>query len=193
MTEQSEATPTLEELASSIRVEQTPPAQSEKPVIPQFESSEDATKWAVQETGTLKQSVESLTSELRAEKERSYIDGRWKALDNAVSDISKEVPISKMMIEGVFHTKYSRDAAFQKIFDNREANPEAFKKALGVLKEEIKREAAYKHDPEAEENSRALRQLQKSSRSPAKPDVNEKFRNMNSAEFENEWRKLING
>lgn len=189
-----ETQPTLEELASSITVEQTPPAQSyEPPQTPTFENPEDYAKWAAQQVGNVSQRLESIQSELRSEKEKSYLDSRLKALDSAVSEIGKDVPISKLMIEGVFHQKYSRDPAFQKIFDHRDSNPEAYKKALGVLKDEIKREAAVKYDPEAEANSRALKQLQSSARSPAKADPNEKFRDMSASDFDQEWSRLLKG
>lgn len=189
-----ETQPTLEELASSITVEQTQPAKSyEPPPLPTFESPEDAAKWAAQQVGDVSHRLESIQSELRSEKEKSYIEGRLKALDSAVSEIGKDVPISKLMIEGVFHQKYSRDPAFQKIFDNRDSNPEAYKKALGVLKDEIKREASVKYDPEAEANSRALKQLQSSARSPAKVDPREKYRDMSASEFDQEWTKLLRG
>ena len=187
----TETQPTLEELASSITVEQRQPAQSAQVAMPEFENVEDSSKWAAQTAAKTDHRLNALQSELSAEKEKTFVETRLKALDSAVSDISADVPISKLMIEGVFHAKYARDTAFQKIFDNRESNPDAYKKALNILKDEIKRESAIKYDPDTEETNRTLKQLHKSARSPAKPDTNEKFKGMSNNDFEQEWRKLL--
>lgn len=187
--------PTLEELASSLKVEQKPTAQSfdapEQP--PSFENTEEYSKWTAKQLGNLTERFNSVHSELQAEKEKTFVDSRLKSLDSAVSEIGKQVNISKLMIEGVFHAKYARDQSFQKIFDNRDANPDAYRKALNLLTEEIKKEATTKYDPEVEENNRAMKQLHKAQRSPNKTNANEKYRGMSATDFDQEWQKLLQG
>lgn len=187
-----EKQPTLEELASEFKVEQSPPAQREpEPQLPS--DPEELARWSAKQVLETSRRVEQVSRKLEADEQEKFINSQMSALEKAVDTLGKDVPLSKMLIEGALHTKYARDPNFKKIFDNREQNPNAYQKALGVLSEEIKREAAIKFDPEVAENKRALDQLQRASRTPAKEDPNAKWKNMPQGDFEREWERLRRG
>lgn len=187
-----ERQPTLEELASEFRVEQSPPAQREpEPQLPS--DPEDLARWSAQQVLETNKRVEQFSRKFEADEQQKFIDSQMSALEKAVESIGKDVPLSKMLIEGALHTKYARDANFKKIFDNRDQNPSAYQKALGLLSEEVKKEASMKYDPEIASSKRAMDELQRASRTAPKENPNDKWKGLDQNSFEREWDRLRRG
>jgi hypothetical protein len=189
--------PTLEQLAQEFTVEQRQPAQSEPQVAappPSYDDSENFAKWSAQRLEDVTRKLNDVTGELSKKKQDDYVSEQLKALDDAVSTVGKDVEMSKLFIEGALHTKYVRDENFRKIFDNRSQNPTAYKKALSILSDEIKKEASVKYDPQVAEDARALSQLQRNARTgKTVDDPNEKWKGMSAADFDRQWERLRNG
>lgn len=187
--------PTLEQLASEFRVEEKPTLQSVPQAAPPMpEDPEELTRWNAKRYEEMSRNLSQLQEHLTRKERDEYVGSQMKALDEAVTQIGSDVPISKMLIEGALHTKYARDDNFRKIFDNRDQNPTAYKKALSILSDEIKKESSIKYDPQVAEDAKALNQLQRSARSgKSVDDANDKYRNMSASDFDREWNKILRG
>jgi hypothetical protein len=187
--------PTLEQLAAQFKVEERLPPQSvPQAAPPKPEDPDELARWSAQRYEEITQHLSSLQENLTRKERDEYVSSQMKALDEAISQIGNDVPISKMLIEGALHTKYARDENFRKIFDNRDQNPTAYKKALTILSDEIKKEAAIKYDPQVAEDAKALNQLQRSARTgKSVDDAQDKWRNMSAADFDREWGRLLRG
>ena len=186
---------TLEQLASQFEPVQSQPVQrveSQEP--PKFEKPEEAIEWLAKQHSQTNAQLREVSEKLSKRDQEEFINSQMKALDEAIQTIGKDVELDPMFIEGALHTTYNRDKNFQKIFDNRAQNPEAYKRALSVISGQLKSKAAVKHDPQLTENSRALEQLQKSARTgtaPAKPE--DATLGMSASEFDQYWERLKSG
>lgn len=187
--------PTLEQLAAEFKAEERQPLQSVPQAAPPMpEDPEELAKWSAKRYEEITQHLSSLQENLTRKERDEYVSSQMKALDDAVTQIGSDVPISKMLIEGALHTKYARDQNFRKIFDNRDQNPVAYKKALSILSDEIKKEASVKYDPQVAEDAKALNQLQRNARTGRSvDDPSDKWRNMSAADFDREWSRLLRG
>lgn len=191
-------TQTLEEIASEFQVKesatpQTPPPV-QQPQMPEFSDPEAAALWSAKQIQEINARDLSRAQEDARNKQASFVEKQVQALNGAVETISKEVPISKTFIEGSLHVKYNRDPNFRTIFDNRDRNPAAFQKALGVIAQELKTEASVSSNPQVAEDARALEQLTKSARAGRlQDDPMEKYKGMSAAQFDQEWEKIRSG
>lgn len=188
--------PTLEEIASQFNEpQQTQPAQRSAAIqAPKFEDPNDFQTWASTQLAEVTSNLNETKKELNERKAAEFIKTQDEAVSSAVKEIQASVDIPELFAEGTLHVKYARDPNFKKIFDNREQNPAAYKRALGVIATELKANAQWKSDPQAEENTRALRELQKSSgkRAP-RESANDKYKSMSDADFAREWERLKSG
>lgn len=194
MTDQVEEQVTLEQLASQFTPVQSQPEQrvtSQEP--PKFDNSDDAIEWLAKQHSQTSAKLNEVSSKLSDKEQKEFVDSQMRDLDEAIKTIGKDVELDPMFIEGALHTKYNRDANFQKIFDNRAQNPEAYKRALSVIASEVKARSTVKHDPQIAENSRALEQLQRSARTGTSTNPDEAAQNMSAAEFDRYWESLKSG
>lgn len=191
------ATPSLEELASQFEPQQSQPEQRIQPQAaesqPEFESAEDALKWMASQQKETRAQLRQMSEQFTKREQDEFVKQQMEDLDMAVKTIGEDVDLDGMLIEGALHVKYNRDKNFQKIFDNRQQNPGAYKQALRVVAAELKTQSSVRHDPQLAENSRALDQLQKSSRSGTSRDNEEPARDMSAGEFDHYWENLLRG
>lgn len=188
--------PTLEELASSFREPQTQPARKDPAIqVPKFEKSEDFQEWASTQLAEVTSALNHTRGELNERNAKEFLRAQDEAISDAVNQIKSEVDgLDDVFAEGALHVKYSRDPNFKKIFDNRDQNPAAYRRALGLVAKELKAKAQWEPDPQGAENARAIRELQKNSGKKASvEDKDERFRKMNPSDFEREWERLKQG
>lgn len=194
MTDQVEEQVTLEQLASQFEPVQSQPVQREQSQEPpKFDNSEDAIEWLAKQHSQTSAKLNEVSSKLSEKEQKEYVDSQLRDLDDAIKTIGKDVDLDPMFIEGALHTKYNRDSNFQKIFDNRAQNPEAYKKALSVIAGEVKAKSTVRHDPQIAENSRALEQLQRSARTGTSHNPDEAAQSMSASEFDRYWENLKSG
>ena len=189
-----EVQPTLEELASKFEAQTQPAERVESQEPPKFEKAEEAVEWLAKKHSETEAQLRSVTDTLSKQKQDDFVKSQMDALDTAIKTIGKEVELDPMFIEGALHTTYNRDKNFQKIFDNREQNPEAYQKALSIVASQLKSKSVVQHDPQIAENKRALEQLQKSARSGTSQEKPEDAtKEMSAAQFDHYWEKLKAG
>ena len=114
-----------------------------------------------------------------------------EAVDNAVAKINDGVDGDARLADSFLNSQYQRDPNFQKVFDNRDANPEAYEKALGILKTEWQSMNQRNIDPQVAENQRALRESQQSGSTYQQPDRDRELSNMADGDFMREMRGMI--
>lgn len=195
MTDQIDESVTLESLAAQFEAPaQSQPVQrdvSQEP--PKFEAPEQAIEWLAKQHSETTKRLQEVSEKLSSKEQKEYVDAQMRDLDEAIKTIGKDVEIDPMFIEGALHTTYNRDKNFQKIFDNRAQNPEAYQKALSVISQQLKVKSSVKMDPQLAENSRALEQLQKSARTGAQSSPDDATRNMSASDFDQYWERLKSG
>lgn len=196
--EAAEVAPTLEQLAAQFEAPQTPPAtptaESVSITPPETDDPEAIKQWSAKQLETVSTQLNSVQKELNDKRTQDYVAEQDKAVNVAVSRIKETIDAPDEIIEGLLHVKYSRDANFRKIFDNRAQNPEAYNRALGVVGAEAQEKLQWQPDPQAAENSRAVKELQRSAnRAPSEDDPNERYRKMPPHEFEKEWERMKRG
>ena len=193
---QDAPTETLEDIASQFAVPETPTPQTvEQPVqppqAPQFQDSEQAAQWSAQQIQALAARQADMERQSQENAQNQFVEKQVQALSAAVQTIGKEVDITPTFIEGALHVRYNRDKNFRTIFDNRDRNPAAFQRALGIVAKDLKAESVVATDPQLAEDARALEQLQKSVRTgKVRDDANEKWKGMSAADFDREWQKV---
>lgn len=192
----SAPTESLESLASEFQTQESlPPQRSEETseARPKFETPQDALKWLAQEHSKTRNELTSISSKLREKEQQDWMNEQVAALDDAIKTVGSEVEdLDPMFIEGALHTIYNRDENFKKIFNNRKQNPAAYKKALGLIAEQVRSKLTTKHDPDVAAGKRAMEQLKRSSRS-GKSQPENKYANMSAAEFDRAWESLKSG
>jgi hypothetical protein len=193
-----ETQPTLEQLASQFQTAPPQPApEAREPVAsqpPKFDSPEDYQAWSASQLATVSERLNSVNAELEDRKTKEFVETQDKAVNKAIEHIKKDVEMPESFIEGRLHVKYARDENFRKIFDNRDQNPDAYQRALGVVANELKNDSQWQPDPQSAENSRAIQDLQKNAnRAPSNEDPNQKYKEMSAQDFDREWERMKNG
>lgn len=186
--------PSLEELAAQFEPQQIQTAKREESIEPpKFESPEQGMEWLAKQHSETRAELNKVSAELTKKQQEDFVNDGLHALDQAIKTVGKDVELDPVFVEGFLHTTYNRDKNFQKIFDNRKQNPGAYEKALSILSGEIKAKASVKQDPQIAENTRALEQLQRSSRSGAQETEADRVKGMSASEFDHYWENLKAG
>lgn len=186
--------PSLEDLAAQFEPAQSQPEKRETShEPPKFEKPEQAIDWLAKQHSETVQQLKSVSEKLSQREQSEFIDAQMKALDSAIKTIGEDVDLDPMFIEGALHTTYNRDKNFQKIFDNRDQNPEAYKQALKLVAGQLKSKSTVKHDPQLAENRRAMEQLQRSARTGTQETTEDKVADMSASDFDRYWEKLKSG
>ena len=114
-----------------------------------------------------------------------------EAVDNAVETINDGVDGDKRLADSFLNSQYQRDPNFKKVFDNRAENPEAYEKALGVLKTEWAGMNQNRIDPQIAENQRALKDSQQAGSTYQTQEVDQELAGMSDGDFMRTARNMI--
>jgi hypothetical protein len=114
----------------------------------------------------------------------------------AVSKVNEKLKIDPLSAEIALEKVYRTDASFKRIWDNRDKNPQAFDKALGIVAQKLSSTFAVRQDPQLTENQRAATQSQRTMAATTKSDVppgQEGLYSDNPVEFERAWESFKRG
>lgn len=209
---QPEVTETIESIASQFNVPTAPvQPQAAEPAAPSYQAPPsyvdplDENQWksyqdaSRQQQTALQSQVQELTSKL-TQYEQSQMEQKVTADIKSAVDKASELSglDNKDYVEFKLEKRAQDDANFKKIWENREANPQALEKALGIIANEIKGELDFKQDPQLAENHRAATQSQQSSGNPQESEhsnpIEEALANANSPEERDMiWRRFSRG
>ena len=113
-----------------------------------------------------------------------------QAVDKAVTSINDGVNGNADLAEAFLNSQYQKSPDLQKIFDNRDANPDALDRAIGMLKTEWTAMNQRQIDPQVAENQRALQDSQTRSQTPQSQDANARLEKLSDGDFMREMNQL---
>ena len=82
-------------------------------------------------------------------------------VDAAVQTVNSKLKVDPMLTEALLNVEYKQNPSFKRIWDNRQKNPEAFKKGLEVLANKLYQKVQVRQDPQLAENVRAAQTSQR--------------------------------
>lgn len=140
--------------------------------------------------GTIAQRLEKFeTSQLQQKVEAD--------LKAAVSKVNESLKVDPMLAEIALEKMYRTDANFKKIWDNRERNPQAYQKALGVIAQKLAPTFAVRQDPQLTENQRAAQASTRTLASHKQGDYDPRHKALyepeSQAEFDQAWEAFKKG
>lgn len=201
-------TETLDDIASGFNVEeqvsqfqaqpkQPTPVQSETPGIPDPISNPEGYDLYMQQqaiqTRTINDTLSTLVEKVQG-YEQSVNQQKVDAdVEKAVSVINEKLKVDPKMAEIAMEMEYRANPAFKKIWDNRNQNPEAFNKALGVIGDKWAGKFVNQADPQLAENVRAAKTSQQTMGSAPKEDPDSKWSGLSDGEFAVQWAKERSG
>lgn len=203
-------TPSLEQIASELSVTEqaqqftanVPPPSYQQPAQQPFRAPDPISdpEGYNRYMATQTQTLSSLDQMLRTVDERVKAFERQQVEQKVNSDVEKAVAVvneklklEPKLVEVALEYIYRTDQNFKKIWDNRDRNPQAYKKALEVVTEKtLLPMFNVKQDPRIAENIRAARTSQQSMATTNRPGVNEGVPT-DPAEFQRYWSRLVSG
>jgi len=139
----------------------------------------------------MQKQVQSNTEAVRkvtSESEAKALDTEIKA---AAEIINENLDQGKSDMAEIFlEAQYRKNPDLQKVWNNRATNPEALKKALGLLQKEFEALNDTVVDPDVRENQRALRAAQQTGGTVQDTSESDKFNQMSDAQFMREIRTI---
>ncbi len=108
-------------------------------------------------------------------------------VQKAVVHVNQKLGVDPELAEIALEKAYRNDPSFQRIWNNRDKNPAAFKKALDVVADKYQTLFNIQTDPQLVENQRAAKASQKTMATTAKEHADDKWENLSDAEFEQQW------
>lgn len=204
--EQEAPAPSLDEIAKEFSVDeqvsqfQAHPQQANQDIeqyIPDPISDPDQyNRYIRQQNSTIdnvNKTVKALSEKLSAHENRMIQQQVEADLNRAVATVNKKLGVEAEMAEIALRMEYEKNPSFQKIWDNRSKNPQAFDKALNAVADKYANKFAVKQDAQLTENQLAAKKsLQTMNKSPS-PDQNSKWENLGQGEFEREWERMKRG
>lgn len=208
-TSQVEATPSLDDVYKEFNVEETakqfqpqPPVQQQQPYQPEQQPTavpdpvldpDGYKRWVhsqQSDVSNIKQSLKQLTDTFGAVIARD-MKAREEADISAAVQTIKEAGFEqdKDFIEVALGTKARQDPRFMQLYQNRNQNPQAWKKALGAYANEAKAKYSFRADPQIAENVRAAKSSTSatSNRTETTNSIEERLKN---AKDQHEWERI---
>jgi hypothetical protein len=142
------------------------------------------------------QDVKSELTELRQEQANLQIEAD---INSAVGSINEGLNLDPKLVRVHLELTAQEKPGFRRIWENREANPQAYTKALKALSNEIGDKYSARQDPELTANQQAIQQSQQSRATTATPDgsgnqLQDKLGEAKSdGDFDREWQRMIHG
>jgi hypothetical protein len=142
------------------------------------------------------QDVKSQLTELRQERANLQIEAD---INSAVGSINEGLNLDPKLVRVHLELTAQEKPGFKRIWENREANPQAYTKALKALSSEIGDKYSARQDPELTANQQAIQQSQQSRATTATPDgsgndLQDKLSEAKSdGDFDREWQRMIHG
>ena len=115
-----------------------------------------------QESNALRGEITQAVNEVQKIKQELQQQKVEADIGKAVDQVSKKVEgVDRDVIDAFLNSKANKDPRFMKLWDNREANPQAWSRGLDALSNEMSKKFTIKQDPQLTENQRAVQTSQK--------------------------------
>lgn len=179
---------TMADLASSIPDAAAQPSQQAE-AKPSTDNVGDFQAFA-EKINQLTEKVETAsqqTAELANSQQAEVLE---KEIAKAVEHINESVGGDPEIAELFLEKEVRSNPAFEKIWQNRHVNPEAYTKALDLLTPEWAAKNVNMVDPAVAENQRALKESQKGGATVQVDSIHQELDKMDSGEFMNYAQRL---
>lgn len=151
--------------------------------------------WIAQQAQSQQQMMNALSqvsTEVQSFKQMQMQQKVNADVDRAVSIVNQKLKVDPDYAEALLNVEYSKNPSFKRIFDNREKNPYAYEKALGVLADKLYSKVQVRQDPQLAENIRAAQSSQRTMATTKQPGPTDGVPD-DPREFERWWRGQIQG
>lgn len=189
-------TPSMSDIASGVQEAGSAQQSAESGSQASVDNVEDFQKFVQEQQSTVQQLQEDLSNvkteyqELNSERQREALN---KDIANAVEIVNDGIDADPEMTEIFLEKQYAKNPDFKKIWENRHANPDAYKQALGLLQAEWGAKNNVTIDPQVAENQRALLQSQQSGQTVKTQTESERLESMPDAEFFSTFSRMARG
>jgi hypothetical protein len=204
-------TPTLESIAKELSV--TEQAQQFQSAVPQYQPQyqpvqqpafrapdpitdpEGYNRFLLQQNQTLSDlgaTTKQIAERFQAIEQKEQEQRINHDVNNAVTQVNEKLKVDPKLAEVALEFVYRTDPNFKKIWDNRERNPEAYKRALDVVTEKtLIPMFNVRQDPTIASNIKAAKTSQQSMATTRQTGVNDGVPT-DHAEFSRYWANLVN-
>lgn len=141
----------------------------------------------------LNQTVESLNGKLQTYEQRLAQQKLDADVGAAVAKVNEKLNVDPKLAEIALEHQYRDDAAFKKIWDNRDQNPKAFQKALDKVADKLSGVFSVSQDHQLTQNQLAAKQSIKTMGKTAPQDANSEWEGLSPGEFEAKWNDMRRG
>ena len=205
-----EVAPSLDDVISEFHVDPPTPAEPQQPAQPQAPTFQPVDplndeQWRnyqaqqMQRETALQSQLQDVSTKL-TQLEQERVNAKVEAdIKSAVKTVSEKVEnADPVMVELYLEKRATESEGFRKIWENREANPAAYTKALNAISGELSEKFSFKADPQLAENHRAAIQSQQSGNAlPASEFNNSSEERLANAKSEAErqviWNQIKSG
>lgn len=173
------------------------PQAPEAPVIPDPVTDVDAFRqWQTNQfhqNNALQQTLQELNGRFAQVSQAEARRQVEADVSRAVEMVNKRLGADPQMVEVALDLEARRDPRFQKLWEGRQQNPQAWEKALDAWGRKMDGKFSVRADPQLVENQRAAKVSQQALGGPRQANSNEEWDNLAPGDFDHRWRQLING
>lgn len=211
---QTEENLSLDDLYGEFQPQQTQPAQSTQQQQPSQQGTGQGSETQVsydvpdpvndpegfkqyqanvhKELAAVRSEAQSIQQQLQEKEQALSAQAEERDFQNVAEEIAKQAEVDTDLVEAGLLHRYIKDKNFQQIWQNRQANPQAFKKVKSVLSKEMRSKFAMKVDPQIAENQRAAEEADKGATAQRKEEesVEDQLMKADSRDFDRMLRKL---
>ena len=165
--------------------------------VPDPVTDQEAYKaWAMSQTQKYTQldsALREVTGKITAFEQRAQQQKVDADVDRAVKIVNAKSKVDSDLVEAMLNLEYAKNDSFKRIFDNRDKNPAAFEKALGVMADKFADRFKVRQDPQIAENVRAAQSSQRTMATTKQQSQADEAARLNGPEFDAYWSRLISG
>lgn len=181
---------------------QNQPAQQQQPQVPAIPDPvldpQGYKQWHGQQNSLVHNALSQIVGELKSFKDERTKSREEADIKGAVAQFRKVVgdEVDEEMAEVALGARARKDPKFMTVYNNRNANPQAWSAAVSAYANEFKGKLQFKIDPQLTENVRAAKQSVQGSQTnkPAGPSGDDaRFAGKTGAAFTQEWSRYVGG
>lgn len=186
---------TLDALASSLETNkgtQNPVVKTESKIeLPDPDTDPKGFKEAVEGLGGKLHEIGDFISQ---SKERDALTKVQNDVNAAVDFIASQVEgVEKRLLRAVLKDEVDSNPTFEKLWNSRDANPDAFNKALGILSQQYREQFAPRIDSQVSADQRAFQESVRAARGESAGVIesqNNQWAAKSGSEFDRDWNQL---
>lgn len=114
----------------------------------------------VQKSSQMENSIREATSKIDAFDQMFRQQKVDADVGHAVQVVNQKLKVDNDLVEALLNIEYNKNPSFKRIWENRDRNPDAYQKALGIVADKLSSKVQVRQDPQLMENVRAAKSAQ---------------------------------